>query len=65
MKLDPPMLTRGELSGRVYVITHGKVEPHPTKPGLTMVIASVKYDVTDQFHVLASSSHEGTPHAEQ
>lgn len=53
MKLDPPMLSRGGLSGRIYVITHGKVEPHPTKPDQTMVIASRKYDVTEQFEALA------------
>lgn len=52
MRLDPPMLTRGPLSGAIYVVTHGKIEPHPTIPGRTMVIASVKYDVTDQFQAL-------------
>jgi hypothetical protein len=53
MKLDPPLLTEGPLSGRVYVVTHGKVEPHPTREGESMVIASVKYDVTEQFNALA------------
>ena len=52
MKLEPPILTRGPLSDHVYVVTHGKVEPHPTEKGKTMVIASVKYDVTDQFMAL-------------
>lgn len=54
MKLDPPMLTEGPLSGNVYVVTHGKVKSHPTEDGKTMVIASVKYDVTDQFQALAA-----------
>lgn len=53
MKLDPPMLTRGPLTNKMYVVTHGKVEPHPTRPGQTMVTASVKYDVSDQFVALA------------
>lgn len=57
MKLDPPMLSRGGLSGRVYVITHGKVEPHPTKPDKTMVTASVKYDITDQFEALVEETN--------
>jgi hypothetical protein len=52
MKFEPPILSRGPISGRVYVITHGKIEPHPTGPGQTMVTASVKYDVTDQFNAL-------------
>jgi hypothetical protein len=54
-KLDPPMLTEGPLSGAVFVVTYGKVEPHPTMEGKTMVIASVKYDVTDQFEALAEA----------
>jgi hypothetical protein len=58
MKLNPPMLTEGPLSGRVYVVTHGKVEPHPTEEGRTMVTASVKYDVTEQFEVLAARRAE-------
>lgn len=52
MRLDPPMLTHGPLTDRVYVVTHGKVEPHPTIEGRTMVTATVKYDVTDQFVAL-------------
>lgn len=52
MKFDPPLLTEGPLSGRVYVVTHGKIEPHPTFEGQTMVTASVKYDVTEQFEAL-------------
>lgn len=54
MKLDPPMLTIGPLSGQVFVVTHGKVVPHPTLPGRMMVTASVKYDVTDQFDALVA-----------
>ena len=53
-KLDPPMLTEGPLTGAVFVVTHGKVSPHPTIEGATMVEASVKYDVTDQFDALAA-----------
>lgn len=52
MKFDPPVLTRGPLSGRVYVVTHGKVLPHPTREGESMIDASRKYDVTDQFNAL-------------
>ena len=52
MKLDPPLLTRGPLTGKVYVVTHGKVLPHPTRDGQTIVEASRKYDVSDQFMAL-------------
>jgi hypothetical protein len=56
VKFDPPILSRGGLSGRVYVITHGKVEPHPNPEyaarGESMVTASRKYDVTEQFDAL-------------
>lgn len=55
MKFDPPLLTEGPLSGKVFVVTHGKVEPHPTREGETMITASVKYDVTEQFEVLAAN----------
>jgi hypothetical protein len=54
VKFDPPLLTEGPLSGAVYVVTHGKVEPHPTREGETMVTASVKYDVTEQFEKLVA-----------
>lgn len=56
MKFDPPILSRGGLSGRIYVITHGKIEPHPTKPEQTLITASKKYDVTDQFEALTDAS---------
>jgi hypothetical protein len=49
MKFDPPLLTTGPLSGKVYVVTHGK----HLDGGV--VQASVKYDVTDQFEALAAS----------
>ena len=52
MRFDPPRLTRGPLSGKVYVITHGFEEPHPSGQG-TILTASKKYDVTDQFEALA------------
>lgn len=54
MKLDPPRLTVGPFSDAVFVVTHGKVEPHPTIPDRMMVTATVKYDVTEQFTALAS-----------
>lgn len=57
-KLNPPILTRGPVTGKVYVITHGKVEPHPTIPERTMVTASVKYDVTEQFEELVAQTRE-------
>lgn len=53
MKFDPPILSRGGLTGRIYVITHGKVLPHPTRAGETLIEASKKYDVTDQYEALA------------
>jgi hypothetical protein len=46
VKLDPPLLTRGPLSGRIYVVTHGKV----LEGGI--VESSVKYDVTEQYESL-------------
>jgi hypothetical protein len=52
VKFDPPILSEGPLSGRVFVVTHGKVLPHPTREGETMIESSVKYDVTDQFEAL-------------
>jgi hypothetical protein len=53
MKFDPPILTEGPLTGAVYVVTHGKLLPHPTREGETIIESSVKYDVTDQFNELA------------
>lgn len=47
MKFDPPRLTRGPLSGRVFVVTHGK------ELGEGRIEASCKYDVTEQFDALA------------
>lgn len=54
MKFDPPILTEGPLSGHVFVVTHGKIYPHPTIEGETIIEASVKYDVTEQFEALAA-----------
>jgi hypothetical protein len=59
-KFDPPLLTEGPLSGCVYVVTHGKIRPHPTLEGETIVEASVKYDVTDQFEALAAKRRDGS-----
>ncbi len=47
MKLDPPQLLVGGLSGAVYVVTHGKTEGRA-------LIASRKYDVTEQFEKVAT-----------
>ncbi len=55
MKFDPPLLTVGPLSGKVYVVTHGKRYPHPTIEGETIIEASIKYDVTDQFDALVKA----------
>ncbi len=55
MKFNPPLLRQGPLSGKVYVVTHGKEYPHPTIEGETIIEASVKYDVTDQFEALAKA----------
>jgi hypothetical protein len=65
-KFDPPRLTRGPLSGAIFVVTHGKEEPHPTLEGRSMITASVKYDVTDQFdaaEVDAARQPKGEPDA--
>jgi hypothetical protein len=51
MKFDPPRLTRGPLSGRIFVVTHGKVLANDERG--EVIEASVKYDVTDQFAALA------------
>jgi hypothetical protein len=50
MKFDPPILTRGPLSGRVYVVTHGKVLDKG------QIEATRKYDVTEQFDALARAT---------
>jgi hypothetical protein len=57
-KLDPPLLTRGPVSGRVYVVTHGKVTGEGDE-GRQRVEASVKFDVTDQFDALVRDTGEG------
>lgn len=54
MKFDPPFLTRGPLSGLIYVVTHGKILGHDDE-GKPLIEASVKYDVTDQFDVLCQA----------
>jgi len=48
MKLDPPRLRTGGLSGRVLLITHGRY----LNGGETLE-ATRKYDVTEQFEALA------------
>lgn len=58
MKFDPPFLTRGPLSGRVMVVTHGKIIGHDEQ-GRPKIQASVKYDVTDQFNALCVDVHLG------
>lgn len=52
MKFDPPLLTEGPLTGKVYVVTHGMM----SEGG--MVIASRKYDVTEQFEALVFKRQE-------
>lgn len=53
MKFDPPFLTRGPLSGAIYVITHGKIRGYDDK-GRPLIEASRKYDVTEQFNALTA-----------
>lgn len=55
MKLDPPRLVRGALSGRIFVVTHGKIIGHDSA-GREQIEASVKYDVTDQYEALKAES---------
>jgi hypothetical protein len=50
VKFNPPLLTQGPLTDKVYVVTHGRIDPHPNIPDRTIVTASRKYDVTDQFN---------------
>lgn len=51
-KFDPPRLSIGGLSGRVYVTTHGKILGVDDR-GRELIQSSVKYDVTEQFDALA------------
>lgn len=51
-KLNPPRLTKGPVSGSIFIVTHGKVTGHDAD-GREMITASVKYDVSDQFMTLA------------
>lgn len=51
MKFNPPRLSVGGLSGRVYVTTHGKIVGE--KDGRELIESTIKYDVTDQFEALA------------
>jgi hypothetical protein len=46
-RFDPPRLTFGPLSGRVYIVSHGK------DLGDGNVEATKKYDITNQFEALA------------
>jgi hypothetical protein len=55
MKFDPPRLMRGPLSGRIYVVTHGKILSHDTDRR-ERIQASLKYDVTAQFNALYAKS---------
>lgn len=52
-KLDPPRLSRGGLTGRIFVTTHGKILGHDAQ-GRELIESSVKYDVTEQFYAIAS-----------
>lgn len=53
MKLNPPLLLRSDLTGCVYIVTHGKERPNPNGTSKPIIEASVKYDVTAQFNTLA------------
>jgi hypothetical protein len=57
MKFDPPRLTRGPLSGAIFVVTHGKIVGE--KDGRELVESSVKYDVTDQYEALKAEEATG------
>jgi hypothetical protein len=48
---DPPRLVRGGLSGRVYVVTRGKILGHD-EDGRELIEASKKFDVSEQFDAL-------------
>jgi hypothetical protein len=52
MRFNPPKLMRSSMTGAVYVVTHGTEEPHPSGDGSTIVTASAKHDVTEQFQEL-------------
>jgi hypothetical protein len=56
VKLDPPRLSIGPLSGAVFVTTHGKIVGHD-QDGRELIESTVKYDVTDQFDALARERH--------
>lgn len=58
-KLDPPRLSVGGLSGRVYVTTHGKIIGR--RDGRELIESSVKYDVTEQFDTLAAERCGASP----
>lgn len=50
-KFDPPRLTKGPLSGSIFVVTHGVIRGHDEQ-GREIIDASKKYDITDQFKTL-------------
>jgi hypothetical protein len=60
-KLDPPRLSVGALSGRVYVTTHGKIIGE--KDGRELIQSTVKYDVTEQFDALSRERQADEPKA--
>ena len=53
----PPRLVRSDLSGCVYVITRYRVEKSNNE-GKEIIVASVKYDVTDDFNALCDSTRK-------
>lgn len=55
MKFEPPRLTRGPISGRIFVVTHGKILGYSDE-GRERIEASRKYDVTEQFDALKNES---------
>lgn len=48
----PILLRRGGLTGRIYALTRYTEKPHPTLPDRTLIDASEKWDVTEDFQRL-------------
>lgn len=63
-KLDPPRLSIGGLSGRVFVTTHGKILGHDDE-GRELIESSVKYDVTEQIEALLAEFSHSSQSAEK
>lgn len=57
MKLNPPRLTRGPLSGDIFIVTHGKIMGADNE-GREIVDSTVKHDITDQFYSMMQEQIE-------